>query len=227
MKSLVIGLVVGGSWYLVSGNLIGAVISGYVSVGLLKALLWQGAKESAHGYLLPAGIKKSTLTAGMLWPFFMFPNGDPVNEIYATMKRTDVAPVKNRHDLAINASKTKADPTLEARGAVEEVESRYNLPVVREITSGHRYALNHRKQDFLSLLDSMPGTTPREWVYSTLSNKIGDQLESGKFHVYRGALGKEGQKLLEVFDSCYDELLRMQAKEITLDYAESQKKSVA
>lgn len=53
------------------------------------------------------------------------------------------------------------------------------------------------------------GVPPRQYVYATVVNVIGDMLESGRCSVYRGVLSMQGQDLLRVHDNCVDELIKI------------------
>jgi len=67
------------------------------------------------------------------------------------------------------------------------------------------------------------GTSPREWVWSAISNIAGNHVESGEYHFYRGALNPlgPGEYLLQLYDTALDELVRMGAMEA--DYARQEK----
>lgn len=51
----------------------------------------------------------------------------------------------------------------------------------------------------------------REWVIVTVGNIAGDHAESGKYHVYRGALNPigPGEGFVKIFDEMLNELTRL------------------
>ena len=84
-------------------------------------------------------------------------------------------------------------------------------------------ALLKHPDNFAKIIQNNNGRTPREWVYSQFANIAADMLESGRYHVFRGALDTlgPGEELLNIHDASYDVLLEMKAVE--LEYAEKQK----
>ena len=68
------------------------------------------------------------------------------------------------------------------------------------------------------------GRTVQLYVYSMITNEVGDMLESGEFHMYRGVLNpmKGGNTLLKIYDYYIDELITL--NDITQEYADDQKK---
>jgi len=67
------------------------------------------------------------------------------------------------------------------------------------------------------------GISPRQWVWQGVANFAGDLVESGQYHIYRGALNPmgPGEDLVQLFDMAVDELTRMGV--LQPDYAEKQK----
>ncbi|NTU49838.1 MAG: hypothetical protein HGA87_02925 [Desulfobulbaceae bacterium] len=50
---------------------------------------------------------------------------------------------------------------------------------------------------------------PKRAAYSWVNNVSGDMLETGQYHVYRGALTHVGSELLIIFDRTTDELCKL------------------
>jgi len=67
------------------------------------------------------------------------------------------------------------------------------------------------------------GTSARQWVWTVLANMSGDLVESGEYHVWRGALNPlgPGEYLLQLFDTAVDELIKMGV--MNHEYASEQK----
>lgn len=51
------------------------------------------------------------------------------------------------------------------------------------------------------------GVSPRVQVYNAMANLVGDMVESGHYHVYRGVLNIDGENLLRLFDFAIDSLV--------------------
>jgi len=51
------------------------------------------------------------------------------------------------------------------------------------------------------------GVSPRVQIYNAMSNLVGDMVESGHYHVYRGVLNSDGENLLQLFDFATDSLV--------------------
>jgi hypothetical protein len=65
------------------------------------------------------------------------------------------------------------------------------------------------------------GVSPRVQVYNAMSNLVGDMVESGHYHVYRGMLDSDGENLLRLFDFAMDSLVATGSIDST--YANKQK----
>ena len=67
------------------------------------------------------------------------------------------------------------------------------------------------------------GETPRQWMYSTISNIAGDLVESGNYHIYRGVINPmgTGNELLKIFNKAIDKLVEM--KVLDSERAEKEK----
>jgi hypothetical protein len=86
-------------------------------------------------------------------------------------------------------------------------------------------AIKKDPQKIMDFIDSFNGErTIEEWVHSQVGNIVGNYLESGNYHVYRGLLDMTGQDLLKVYDKSCDYLLEMKAKDIDSKYIEEQKR---
>jgi len=51
------------------------------------------------------------------------------------------------------------------------------------------------------------GVSPRVQVCNAIANLVGDMVESGHYHVYRGVLNTDGKNLLRLFDFAIDSLV--------------------
>ncbi len=67
-------------------------------------------------------------------------------------------------------------------------------------------------------------STPLAWIYGITSNISGNMVESGNYHIYRGVLNEEGQRLLKLFDDSTNKLLDMGM--IEKNYATNQKNTI-
>jgi len=67
-------------------------------------------------------------------------------------------------------------------------------------------------------------SNPLSWIYSKTSNISGNMVESGEYHIYRGALNENGQQLQRLFDDSTDKLYEL--GEIEKDYANNQKGNI-
>ena len=65
------------------------------------------------------------------------------------------------------------------------------------------------------------GVSSQIQVHNAITNLAGDLVESGNYHVYRGALNTVGQDLLRLFDFSTDELVRLGS--IDVSFAKKQK----
>lgn len=100
-----------------------------------------------------------------------------------------------------------------ALGTIEEAAYRFQaeafaFQLVRTKMEG--WLLDNQSR-FVRLICESGGRSTREWVYSQIGNVAGDLLESGEYHVWRGALNPTGNELLLMFDASQDELLQMKA----------------
>lgn len=93
-----------------------------------------------------------------------------------------------------------------ALGVLDEAACRFDTNAFESMHCIIEKILLSKPDDFVSLI-KQSGHTPREWVYSQISNIAGDMLESGQHHIYRGTLNPigPGNVLLQMFDVCYDD----------------------
>lgn len=91
----------------------------------------------------------------------------------------------------------------------EEVSFTYNCQEFEVIRKKLDELMLHQ-QDLL-VKQIREGRTPRQCVYTVLSNIIGRELASGQHHIYRGVLSPmgPGPKLLTIFNSVIDELVNL------------------
>jgi hypothetical protein len=100
-----------------------------------------------------------------------------------------------------------------------EIGSQFNCSIFETIK-------NIIENDFLNdskgVVDLVKqGVSPRVQVYNAMSNLVGDMVESGHYHVYRGVLNSDGENLLQLFDFATDSLVA--AGSIDSIYANKQK----
>lgn len=100
-----------------------------------------------------------------------------------------------------------------ALGIIEEAAYRFQTETFafEQVRMKMERWLLANQNAFVRLIRESGGRTPREWVYSQIGNVAGDLLESGEYHVYRGALKPMGRDLLKMFDAAHDELLQIKA----------------
>ena len=110
-----------------------------------------------------------------------------------------------------------------ALGALDEAAYRFQTEAFQMVRNVIERYLLANPDALVRVIQESGGRTPREWVYSQIGNVAGDMLESGQYHIYRGALNPmgPGEDLLKMFDATYDELVQMKA--IDSDYANEQK----
>jgi hypothetical protein len=118
-------------------------------------------------------------------------------------------------------------PPREVRAALDllsEAQDQLDCSAFESVRIEIENAIFSQPRKFVTLVRK--GASLREWVYSMIANVAGDQVESGRYHLYRGLLNplEPGQDLLRLFDRAVDELVTMGA--ITGDRAESQKAAI-
>jgi hypothetical protein len=110
-----------------------------------------------------------------------------------------------------------------ALGALDEAEHRFQTEAFKMVRHVIEKSVVANPDALVRIIRESGGRGPREWVYSQIGNIVGDMLESGQYHIYRGVLNPmgPGKDLLKLFDAAYDELLQMKA--VDADYANEQK----
>ena len=125
--------------------------------------------------------------------------------------------------------RNKVNNGLEIREIHEELQnasSRYNNSGFKIVCKIIETTLNDKPKKIIEMIRSSNERTSLEWLYSTIGNISGDLIESGEYHVYRGALDITGNELLSIFDDSYDQLLNMKTKDIDIEYATKQKSTL-
>jgi hypothetical protein len=74
----------------------------------------------------------------------------------------------------------------------------------------------------LKMASDSPGGLD-EVLHGIIYQVIGNKLESGEYHVYRGALNQTGKDFLNIFDKSLDILFKIKAKGFTEEYLKSDK----
>jgi hypothetical protein len=167
------------------------------------------------------------LKGGTGWLIF-FILGIPViiitNKLsHSSRKKTDENVYKNIRPensfLNSQISSITKQALLDELKLAEKEFNNNSFYVIREIMIN---GINRQHKEIIDLLNKT-GESPRELIYSVIGNKAGDLLESGQYHVYRGVLNIVGNDLLAIFDKSYYLLLKMNAKDIDIEYANTQK----
>ena len=94
----------------------------------------------------------------------------------------------------------------DALGVLAEIGSQFNFNtnIFETVKSILENGFLNDSKEVIHL--AKQGVSPRVQVYNAMSNLVGDMVESGEFHVYRGMLGLEGEDLLRLFDFATDSL---------------------
>lgn len=108
-------------------------------------------------------------------------------------------------------------------GILEEIDYEFKhdiFPMVKKYAED----LILQNKEFIINKIQKEGRTPREAAYSFINNASGNLLETGRFHIYRGMLTREGYQLLHIFDKTVEKLFEMGA--IEEEYLKSQKEGM-
>lgn len=94
-------------------------------------------------------------------------------------------------------------------GILDEAACRFQGRAFARLHSLMKSDATRNTDNIVQLVES--GISPRTIVYSSLSNIAGDELESGKHHIYRGRLNPigEGPELLALYRAAVSELHNM------------------
>jgi len=95
----------------------------------------------------------------------------------------------------------------DALGVLAEIGSQFDCS-----SSIFETVKNMLENDFLNdskeVVDLVKqGVSPRVQVYNAMANLVGDMVDSGHYHVYRGVLNIDGKNLLRLFDFAIDGLV--------------------
>ncbi len=89
------------------------------------------------------------------------------------------------------------DPVSLARAAFFEVESKGDVPGLRDLKGEMLSLIDDRERTSASILEDK--LDPRGLVYLLITNVVIGRLCSGRYHVYRGVLNAQGRELEEAF----------------------------
>jgi len=97
----------------------------------------------------------------------------------------------------------------EALGILEEAECEFSSKDFNLIKGHIKKILHSHPDKFVEMIKQ--GETPRQWVYSTISNIAGDLVESGNYHIYRGVINPAGigNELLKIYNKAIDKLVEI------------------
>jgi len=113
----------------------------------------------------------------------------------------------------VKKPEVKKSELKEATEVLDEAEKKFGtgFDIVREYVEK---GLDANKDQFLELVQK--GGSVRNYIYTVIANISGDMVESGKYHIYRGVLNPmgPGEKLLKIFDSAMDELVKLGVIEV-------------
>jgi len=97
----------------------------------------------------------------------------------------------------------------EAIGMLEEAEREFSSKDFHLVKGYIEKVLRSQPDKFVEIIKQ--GETPRQWIYSTISNIAGDLVESGNYHIYRGVINPmgPGNELLKIYNKAIDKLVEM------------------
>ena len=111
-----------------------------------------------------------------------------------------------------------------AFGILDELSLTFDFRAFEKIKGAIEKNLVSRSGEFVRLLRSEP--SPRKCVFGAVANLAADLVESGDYHIYRGALNPmdDGENLLRLLDAALDELVHIGAMDAS--FASEQKEAV-
>lgn len=112
----------------------------------------------------------------------------------------------------------------EALGILEEAEREFASQDFHLVKGRIEKALHSHPDKFVEIIKQ--GETPRQWIYSIISNTAGDLIESGNYHIYRGVINPmgPGNELLKIYNKAIDKLVEM--KVLNSERAEKEKNAL-
>ena len=112
----------------------------------------------------------------------------------------------------------------EALGMLEEAEREFSSKDFHLVKGHIEKILRSHPDKFVEIIKR--GETPRQWIYSTISNIAGDLVESGNYHIYRGVINPmgPGNELLKIYNKAIDKLVEM--KVLDKERAEKEKSAL-
>jgi hypothetical protein len=102
--------------------------------------------------------------------------------------------------------------TSEFRAALdvlEEARRKFSFYAMQKVSERVEASIRAQSAEFLASVRT--GGSVRQHVYSYIANEAGDEVESGRSHIYRGVLTSTGEDYVNVFDAAIDELVKMEA----------------
>jgi len=108
---------------------------------------------------------------------------------------------------------------------LDEIEKKYNNNSFFILKDVLIEIIKHEKQalKIMDISKNLPGNI-HEFFHGSINQMTGDDLESGKFHVYRGMLNLIGMDFLDMFDKSLDFMWELKAKGISSEeYIKEQK----
>lgn len=106
---------------------------------------------------------------------------------------------QNRSEIALSGCD-------DARRIAKEMTEKYNFKLAHIILQ----EINNLSDDEIKrCTEKCKLHTPKAWIYLSFARLISNELETGKYHVYRGVLNTEGHDMYECFKDMMHELYRV------------------
>ena len=103
----------------------------------------------------------------------------------------------------------KPDEIKSVLDVLNEAEHSFNSPAFCLISENIKGAISKYPERVVDMVRS--DKSPRQTVFIMIANIAGDEVESGKHHLYRGVLNPlgYGSELLKIYYLALDELVKM------------------
>ena len=108
---------------------------------------------------------------------------------------------------------------------LDEIENKYNNNSFYIYKDDLIMGIKHKQQaiKILEISKGFPGNID-EFFHGSINQMSGNDLESGKYHVYRGMLNIIGQDILDMFDKSLDFMWELKAKGMpSIEFVKEQK----
>ena len=94
-------------------------------------------------------------------------------------------------------------------GVLDEASYTFNSVAFQLVRDNIEKMILAQPHKFVDVIQK--GMSPRQWVYTAITNIAGDLVESGNYHIYRGVLNPlgDGYSLLKLFDASIDQLTQI------------------